>query len=377
MSRTASTRPLRRPSSLLSWRADQRARERANRPWWHGAQSRDFDAVIANTFGLVVGLRSVAPGPSRHRKRMDQGLCHPTACTATIESPRHRSQGSGVMTVAHLPGHAGSHPGATSLPVAAAHVRAPLEWFAGGAVLSFAVPWIAADVLELHHDLYLLVYVTVLGTFLASFMAHAWTQVRKMLATNLWWSIGVGAVVGLALMQNVMREESTTRPSGAFYVFEIAWRGIVYGAFDALLLFVFPAAVAYLLMAGNREGFKRKLSFASLTVALSVLITAVYHLGYEQFRGGELIKPEIGAAFGNVPAVLTGNPLGAVLAHAAFHVTSNVHAYRSGTFLPPDLNGYAERGGGGTGLAIAVAWIALTACLVWWQRRRLFPAGER
>ena len=282
------------------------------------------------------------------------------------------------MTLAHLPGHvAGGPPPATSLPDAATQLRTPLEWFAGGVVLSFAVAWIAADVLELHHDLYLLVYFTVVGTFLASFLAHTWTELRNMLATNVWWSIGVGAVVGLALMQNVMREESTTRPSGAFFVFEIVWRGIAYGAFDALLLFVFPAAVAYLLMGGDRHGLKRKLSFASLTVGLSLVISAIYHLGYEQFRGGDLIKPEIGAAFGNVAAVLTGNPVGAMLAHAAFHVTSNVDTYRSGTFLPPDLDGYAERGAGGVGLAIAAAWIALAAGLVWWQRRRLFPTSER
>jgi hypothetical protein len=252
-----------------------------------------------------------------------------------------------------------------------------LRWFAGGATLSFAVAWIAAGLLELHHDLYLLVYFTVVGTFLASFLAHTWTDVRNMVANNLWWSTGIGAVVGLALMQNVAREESTTRPSGGFYVFELAWRGVAYGVFDALFLFVFPAAVAYLLMGGNRHGFKRKLSFASLTLGFSLVISAIYHLGYGQFRGGDLIKPEIGAAFGNVAAVFTGNPIGAILAHTAFHVTSNVHTYRSGTFLPPDLNGYAERGGGGVALAIALAWIAFAGGLVWWQRRRLFPTSER
>ena len=279
-----------------------------------------------------------------------------------------------AMTLSSVPSFVtGPSAQTSSLPAASELRRAIVTWFVGGAVLTFAVAWIAADLLELHHDLYLLVYFTVVGTFLASFLSHTSSDVRDMAVRNLGWSIGVGAVVGLVLVPTVMRDDSTTRPSGAFYVFEIAWRGVAYGVFDALILFVFPAAVAHLLMGGNRDGIKRKISFAVLTVALSLAITATYHLAYGQFRSSDLIKPEIGAVFANLPAMLTGNPIGAVLAHVVFHVTANVHAYRSGIFLPPDLNGYAERGGGSVGLAIALAWIVFAGGLVWWQRRRLFP----
>src|SRR5205085_7243727 len=142
------------------------------------------------------------------------------------------------------------------------------------------------------------------------------------------------------------------------------WRGLAYGTVDALALFVFPAAVAYLLMNGDRTGTRRKLAFAGLTLVLSFGITATYHLGYAQFRGDDLVKPELGAVFANVPAMLTGNPAGAVLAHDVFHLTANTHAYRSGVFLPPDLTGYAERGGGTVGLALAAAWIAGAGGLV-------------
>jgi hypothetical protein len=171
-------------------------------------------------------------------------------------------------------------------------------------------------------------------------------------------------------------DPSTTHPSGAFYVFEVAWRGMAYGAVDALALFVFPAAVVYLVMNGNRTGTRRKLTFAGLTLVLSFGITATYHLGYAQFRGGDLVKPEIGAAFANVPAMLTGNPAGAVIAHDVFHLTANVHAYHSGVFLPPDLSGYAERGSGTAGIAIAAVWIVLTGGLAWWQRRRMFALPD-
>ena len=129
-------------------------------------------------------------------------------------------------------------------------------------------------------------------------------------------------------------------------------------------------------MNGNWTGTKRKLAFAGLALVLSLGITATYHLGYAEFRGSDLVKPEIGAVMAGVPAMLTGNPAGAVIAHDIFHVTANVDAYHSGVFLPPDLSGYAERGAGPFGIALAAAWIILAAGFIWWQRRRLFPRTE-
>jgi hypothetical protein len=262
--------------------------------------------------------------------------------------------------------------------LAAAGMRRPqaLSWFAGGAALAFVVSYIGSDVLELHHDLYYLVYISVMGVFLASFLAHTRRAVAPMLRTNLVWSLVLGAVLAGALAQVVMQDPSTTHPSGLFYGFELVWRGIAYGTMDALILFVFPAAVAYIVVNGDRSGAKRKVAFAALTLALSFGITATYHLGYQQFRGSDLVKPEVGALFANVPAALTGNPLGAVIAHGVYHVTANVHTYRSGVFLPPALDGYTERGSGTAGLGLALAWIILAGCIVWWQRRRLFPSQQ-
>jgi hypothetical protein len=219
--------------------------------------------------------------------------------------------------------------------------------------LVFVVSFVGADLLEIHHDLYYLVYFTVVLAFLASFVAHTGLDWRGLLGRHLGWSLALGAGAGFALVQNVRSEASTEHPSGSFYVFELAWRGVAYGAVDALILFVFPAAVAYLVLHGDRRGVRRRLAFGALTLVLSLGITATYHLGYAQFRGSELAKPEIGAVFGTVPAALTGNPAGSLVLHDSFHVAASVHTYRSGTFLPPDLDGYAERGSGTAGLVLA------------------------
>jgi hypothetical protein len=252
--------------------------------------------------------------------------------------------------------------------------RAVAEWFVGGAVLAFLVPLVGADLLELHHDLYLLVYFTVVGVFLASFTAHWRIDWRAWLRMELWWSVGTGALVAVAIVRRVLSDPSMDHPSGAFFWFETAWRGVLYGTMDALLLFVFPATVAYLLLRDDRR--RRRLRFGALTLLLSVGITATYHLGYPQFRDGDLAQPEIGALAANVPTVLTGNPIGSLVVHGSYHVAANVHTYRSEIYLPPDLDGYAERGGGAAGLVIAAVWVLIAGSVIYLGRRRLFPARE-
>ena len=76
------------------------------------------------------------------------------------------------------------------------------EWYIAWALIVFAVPLIGAGLLELHHDLYLLIYFTVVGTFLASFVAHTHLDWRGWLRTRLWWSIAAGAVVSFAIVRN-------------------------------------------------------------------------------------------------------------------------------------------------------------------------------
>jgi hypothetical protein len=249
------------------------------------------------------------------------------------------------------------------------------EWYIAWALIVFAVPLIGAGLLELHHDLYLLIYFTVVGTFLASFVAHTHLDWRAWLRTRLWWSVAAGAVVAFAVVRNVISEASMAHPSGSFYWFELAWRGVLYGTVDAVSLFVFPATVAYLLLRDSDR--RRRLRFAGLTLVLTMGITAAYHLGYPQFRGSDLVQPEIGAVIATIPTALTGNPVGAIVAHTTYHVGANVHTYGSAIYLPPDLNGYAERGSGTAGLALAALWIVIAGTVMYGERRRLFPTSER
>jgi hypothetical protein len=73
----------------------------------------------------------------------------------------------------------------------------------------------------------------------------------------------------------------------------------------------------------------------ALALAVSLAFTAVYHLGYPDFRGSKVKKPLLGDLIWSAPTLATLNPVGAPLAHIALHVAAVTHSYDTGTFLPP------------------------------------------
>jgi hypothetical protein len=213
----------------------------------------------------------------------------------------------------------------------------PWLWLVGGAVLFFAVPWVGTDVLALPRDLYYVVYFTIAVGFFAAFVTEYRSQLAGLWRNNWRWSLVVGALAGAAVAAVVLSSAGTDHPDGWRWWFDIGWRGVAYGSVDTLALFVFPAAVAYLVMHGDRTGARRKVAFAGLTLALSLLVSTSYHLGYAEYRDADLRSPLIGTVMADSAAVLTSNPVGAFLTHTTAHVTAVVHQYEGGPtqMLPP------------------------------------------
>jgi len=240
----------------------------------------------------------------------------------------------------------------------------PLAWSAGAAALFFAVPLVGTDWLGLQPDLYYLAYFTVAVAFFAWFVtAHA-VALKDLWTLHLWQSLLVGAVAGGALAIGIFKQSAAPHADGWHFGFEIIWRGVVYGSVDALTLYVMPAAVAYLLVRGDRRGLGRKVAFAGLALTLSMLVTATYHLGYTEYRGATLRSPEIGAVVANLPALSTGNPVGAVVTHGSMHVASVIHQRDGGSqhMLPPRVDaGYPNHGSGDLAAGLAAVWMVATA----------------
>ena len=98
---------------------------------------------------------------------------------------------------------------------------------------------------------------------------------------------------------------------------------------------MFPCLVTHRLLHGRVDGLKGKLRFTALMLPLVLVVTATYHWGYPQYRNDGIGRPETGNVLISIPAFLTANPAGSVVAHVSQHVAAVTHAYESRIFVPP------------------------------------------
>lgn len=213
-----------------------------------------------------------------------------------------------------------------------------LRWFAVGAVAAFCIPFVFSSLLELHHDLYLGVYFAFVISFVGAYVRSNEIDVRVVVKRNWRWGVLVGVVVGVALVRNVFSETETARPDGIYVAFEVVWRGLTYGAVDALLLTVFPCLVVYQALGSSLGSWRKRIGYFAASLALVVTITASYHLGYDHYRESGVRAPETGNVLISMPMLLTTNPIGSVADHAAMHVAAVVHEYEDDTRLPPQTD---------------------------------------
>ena len=221
---------------------------------------------------------------------------------------------------------------------ARASVHRQAIWLAGGLVLAFAVPYVLTDLTTIDRDLYYAVYVAAVFGLFALWLRYGVEDARAVLVRR--WRLGT--VLGLAFAgvtaAIVLGEKATAHPHGLTFAGAILWRGVVYGAADGVLLSVFPILAVFAAFSSRplRERSKRAVvGIGALALAVSVLFTAVYHVGYQDFRGAKLRKPVAGDLVWSAPTLLTLSPLGAPIAHIGLHVTAVVHSYDTNTFLPP------------------------------------------
>ncbi len=245
------------------------------------------------------------------------------------------------MTSSAIPSRFQARPRSSASPAAAAREATPLRhlaWLGGGMMLAFLVPYLLADRIGLQRDVYYGVYAAAVTALFVGWSRDTGQSVREMCARR--WKLAVllglvaaGAMAFIATRQDV----SGPHPGGMTLIGSVAWRGVVYGAADGLLLSAFPILLVFAAMKNSklRKRAGGLIAVGAVAMIASIGMTAVYHAGYSDFRSSKLSKPITGDLVWSIPTLATLNPIGAPIAHVGLHVSAVFHNYNSNLFLPP------------------------------------------
>jgi hypothetical protein len=211
-------------------------------------------------------------------------------------------------------------------------------WLAGGLVYAFALPYVLADVLEINRDLFYGLYALAVIVLFALWSRSTGYDLVAAFKRRWIAALLLGLAVAAVMVAIVIRtDDATARPDGIELLGAVAWRGILYGVTDGLLLSVFPILVVFAAFAGTRlhRSLSGRIVIGAIALVASLAMTAVYHAGYSDFRSEKMSKPLTGDVIWSVPTLVTLNPIGSPIAHAGLHTSAVLHSYETDTFLPP------------------------------------------
>jgi len=210
-----------------------------------------------------------------------------------------------------------------------------LVWVVFGALAGFFASFIFGDLFHLPLDLYYFIYFLTVAILFAAYIRKTRLNLRELFSKRLVWGILLGLVFGAAVVRNVLSRPATARLAGLYLIWQVVWRGLFYGTIDGLLLSVFPWIVTWRAFDLEKKGLGRRIVFSFLTWIFIILITTAYHFGYSDFRSNKIMQANIGNTIMSLPTLLSANPVGAPIAHAALHIAAVIHTPETEVFLPP------------------------------------------
>lgn len=212
-----------------------------------------------------------------------------------------------------------------------------LLWILYASVFGFAVAAIFAGFLKLQRNIYLFIYIPVVAALSGLFLFSNGLNVSELISHNWYWGLTGAVVAGAFVIKNVYSQPSSPKSRGSELLTDILWPGLTYGLMDALLLSVLPVLAVRLALndpmwAATWYG---KLGFGTMALLASFIVTTAYHLGYPEFRGKNVIWPNIGNGVLSLAFIITMNPLAAILPHSAMHVAAMIHGKDTTGQVPP------------------------------------------
>jgi hypothetical protein len=210
-------------------------------------------------------------------------------------------------------------------------------WILSGSILGFGIAAIFAGWLKLQRNAFLLIYIPLVAVFFLAFIAAYDLDVKKLLFHNFFQGLLGALVAGVFVIKNVLSQPSSARHRGFALLSDIIWPGFAYGLCDALLLSVFPILAVQMTFSDSDwiTGLTGRIGIGLIALFASSVITAVYHLGYPEFRSKNVIWPLIGNGIMSLAYLLTMNPLAAVLPHIGMHIAAMIHGRETTSQIPP------------------------------------------
>jgi hypothetical protein len=200
-----------------------------------------------------------------------------------------------------------------------------------------AVAAIFAGLLQLPRNVYLIFYFVSTGALLYGYVRWSGVELGEGIRRHWAWGLLVGAIVGFFTVQTVLIQPAFPTPRGAELLFDLVWLGLVYGAVDGLLLSVLPVYATWqaLSLLGWTERWYGKVGVGALALVASMLVIALYHLGYPEFRGPQVLLVVVGVGAQSLGYLLSRSPLASVTSHVAMHVAAVLYGIANVSQLPP------------------------------------------
>ncbi|MEE4197466.1 MAG: hypothetical protein V2I54_07460 [Bacteroidales bacterium] len=210
-------------------------------------------------------------------------------------------------------------------------------WILIASIFGFSVSAIFAGWLSLPRNTYLLFYIPLSGALFVVFIYSAEISMAELLIHHWYWGLAGAAVALVIVVRNVLSQPSSPRNKGIAFLRDLLWPGFLYGLVDSLLLSVLPVLAIREALANAHwtDHWTGSIGLGAIALGASFLVTAVYHLGYPEFRNKKVLWTLLGNGVMTLAFLLTMNPLAAILPHVAMHITAMVHGRKTTGQVPP------------------------------------------
>jgi hypothetical protein len=208
-----------------------------------------------------------------------------------------------------------------------------LAWVLAAGFVGLAVTALFSGHMEIPRRKFLIPYVVIVGLFISVFFYLNQVNPVDLLFENWLYGFAAGVIVGGILAKTVLSRPSTAPVSDRILALDIVWLGIAYGVVDGLFLNVLPAYVLWTAL--TQSGLPWQIIAGTASLGASLLVTALYHLGYVEFRNRKMGKVLVGNTIITLAYLLSTSPLGAILSHTIMHTAAVIKGPESTVQLPP------------------------------------------